>query len=276
MTARHTTSWLVALAVMLATGMTAQAALVGYWQFESDLTSEVGGSGLTASVGAGTPDAGTLGGQVGKCLHLYDVDNEFIKLPTGYGNASGSGASLGDSFTISAWYNLQPVQGNGSARFFVYEGSDSYNLVSYGVKDTDGDSTIDDGQAYIAPGISQNYANAATQNNWHHVLATFDASGGTTTVQYWIDGVKQASTMSTTTSGKGAPAIHVGDARAGTTDRDWDGLIDEVAVWDHKLSDAEALNVYTRGSNGQSIIPEPTSLALMGIIGLCSLRRKRG
>ncbi len=278
MNARNTISWMVAITVcgiLLGAGSLAQAELIGYWQFESDLTSEVGGAGLTASVGNGTPEAGTSGGLVDNCLYLDNGSDEFIVLPVGYGNDSGSGASLGESFSISTWYYLDSALGNSSGRYFVCEGSDSYNLVSYGVRNTDGDGTIDDGQAYYSesPSQKQNYVNAATQDTWHHVLATFDASGGNTTVQYWLDGAKQAA-LSTTTSGKGAPAIHVGDARVGSNGRDWNGLIDEVAVWNHKLSDTEAANAYALGSNGQSI-PEPASMTLLALGGLGVLARRR-
>jgi len=73
----------------------------GYWHFGTDLSSTVGGPALNATVGAGTPDPGAVGGQVGSCLHLYDTDNEYIVLPVGYGVSAGTGASLGADFTVS-------------------------------------------------------------------------------------------------------------------------------------------------------------------------------
>ena len=266
------------VAILMASISTpAMAELIGYWQFEGDLTSEVGGTALTATVGDGTPDPGTSGGQVGDCIYFYDTDNEYIVLPVGFGTNSGTGASLGNTFSISAWYNLQPAASNDSERFFVYEGSSDYDL-SYGVRDWDGDGSVDDGQSYLHEAVSthQEYINAATHNTWHHVLATYESDGTDTTVTYWIDGTKQTPSLVGTTSLIGSPSIHVGDCRGGS-DRDWDGLIDEVAVWNHKLSDQEASSVYTTGLYGQSI-PEPstlTMLALAGIFGLGIASKRR-
>jgi hypothetical protein len=254
--------------LMTSTAMPALADLVGYWRFESDLTSEIGAPALDAIVGNGTPDPGTPGGQVGNCIHFDDADNEYIVLPVGFGTDVGTGASLGDSFSISVWYNLQPIEGNGSDRFFVYEGSSDYDL-SYGVRDWDSDGDVDDGQSYCRNTAKEHHEHidAATQNTWHHVLATYDSDGTDTTVTYWIDGVKQTPSMIQTSNSIGSPAIHVGDYRTGTSDRDWDGLIDEVAVWDHKLSDQEVSFVHTQGLNGQPI-PEPSTLTLLVLAGI--------
>jgi hypothetical protein len=257
--------------LMTSAAMPAMADLVGYWRFESDLTSEIGAPALDATVGNGTPDPGAPGGQVGNCIHFDDADNEYIVLPVGFGTDTGTGASLGDSFSLSAWYNLQPIEGNGSSRFFVYEGSDDYDL-SYAARDTDGDGSVDDGQAYTHGGTNtpQDYIDAATQNTWHHVLTTYESDGSDTTITYWIDGVKQTTTMVQASNTIGSPAIHVGDYRSGTSDRDWDGLIDEVAVWDTKLSDQQVSSVYTRGLTGQPI-PEPSTLTLLGLAGIFGL-----
>ncbi len=97
---------------------------------------------------------------------------------------------------------------------------------------------------------------------------------------FFLDGRKMMkrvviATMTQTSSTIGSPAIHIGDFRSATSsDRDWDGLIDEVAVWNHALSDADALEIYSLGLNGQPV-PEPTTLMLLGPGGLSLLRKRR-
>ena len=259
-------------AVMCWSGVVS-AAVVGYWSFESNLSATIGGD---ATIGNGSPVPGTVGGQVGNSVYFDDAQNEYAVLPIGFGTGTGTGARLGDNFSISVWYNLQPIEGNGSSRFFVYESATGYDL-SYGVRDSDSDGDKDDGQAYNQGGSPSNqvFIDAATQFEWHHVLATYASDGTDTTMTYWIDGVKMAAqTMTQTSNTIGDTAIHIGDYRTGTSDRDWDGLIDEVAVWNHALSDADALEVYSLGLNGQPI-PEPTTLILLGLGGLSLLRKRR-
>ena len=263
------------LMAMLLLSSTASANLVGYWNFESDLSATVGGSGLNGAAVAGSPTPGTAGGQVGNCAYFNDATNDSLGLPVGIGTGTGTGASLGDSFTISVWYKLQPLEGNTSDRYFVFESGTGYDL-SYGVRDLDSDG-VDDGQAYVESGtpINQNFLNAATQLVWHHVLATYNSDGTDTTVTYYIDNVKQSSALIVAaTPSVGSNSINVGDCRTGVSDRDWDGLIDEVAVWNNALTDAEAEAIYDMGIAGQPV-PEPVTFMLLGLGGLALLRKRR-
>ncbi|MBN2376270.1 MAG: hypothetical protein JXD22_07710 [Sedimentisphaerales bacterium] len=266
-----------ALMAMMLLSSTAGANLVGYWNFESNFWPTSGGAGLLATPVAGSPTPGVAGGQVGNCVYFNDATNDSLGLPVGFGTGTGTGASLGDDFSISAWYNLQPIEGNTSARFFVFEQYSGYDL-SYGVRDLDSDG-VDDGQAYTQGGYNtpQNFIDAGTQFTWHHVLATYDSDGTYTTITYWIDGVKQttATPLGDESVDIGDVAIIIGDCRATSTDdRDWDGLIDEVAVWNHALSDVEAEAVYDLGIAGQPV-PEPVTFMFLGLGSLALLRKRR-
>jgi hypothetical protein len=67
-----------------------------------------------------------------------------------------------------------------------------------------------------------------------------------------------------------------------TGDRDWDGMIEELAIWDRALTGSEinngvggvdATSLYQRGLSGIAI-PEPGA-ALLGGFGLLALMRRR-
>ena len=72
--------------------------------------------------------------------------------------------------------------------------------------------------------------------------------------------------------GFGTAHLTVGAARPNHTDagyRPYDGLLDEVAIYDHALSAGEVSTIYTNG------IPEPSSLLLLGLAALPALRWRR-
>ena len=83
----------------------------------------------------------------------------------------------------------------------------------------------------------------------------------------------------TTTSGDAVDTggLVIGGHRDGEG-RNWEGLIDEVAVWDEVLSSSEISRLQTQQPSAAAV-PEPSSVALMAVgtlIGLGTrLRKKR-
>lgn len=111
---------------------------------------------------------------------------------------------------------------------------------------------------------------------WHHVAATFSDDGSPVVedVKLYVDGVLQT----TFTSGPNAPAINTSGINtvtlAGsqmlTDDRSVNGLLDETAIWSRVLSEQEIIDLA-----GGAVIPEPASLALLGLGGMLVTRRRR-
>ena len=95
-------------------------------------------------------------------------------------------------------------------------------------------------------------ADAVLDTNWHHYVLRYN----TTELSLWIDGVKQADTE----AGAGNLDDDVGANDYITLSREadgdlryWDGIIDEVKVWDRGLTDAEIVEDYNAG-NGYSCL----------------------
>ncbi len=216
---------------------------VGYWNFENSLQNQVtGGLGLNAGVLTNAPSYAT--GRAGTGLSFDNSVGESIQLPFG-SNA------LGDSFTISAWYRQTDDLTDG--RNFVFESQGNYD-VSYG------DGGSNNFTSYVGQvGIGTTTTSA---EQWHHVLHSFSSDGSNTTLNAYIDGVLMHS-GSATTSSVDFPAINVGTYRS-ANGRWWDGMIDEVALWDRALNTAEAAEVYNRGLGGLELQYTPAVVDLGG------------
>ncbi|XAL98042.1 LamG domain-containing protein [Phycisphaeraceae bacterium D3-23] len=269
---------------LMVVGTSASAALtdnlVGYYEYDSDFTTS---AGTVDGVANGGATAGVAGGIVGNAMSVTPTGggagSQFMSTALGYGGA----APLGDNFSVSAWYNLQNPGSSQSARHFVFEGADSFD-VSYGIRELDADG-IDDGQVFTQNGATGGLGapnrvdviDAGTPG-WHHVLQTYSSDGTNTTITTYVDGVELANALTLTTTEIVDTGLHFGAARSSAANRGFDGLIDEVALWDRALTDQEAANVYATGLAGNDLrneVPEPGSLALLGLGGLLIARRRR-
>lgn len=109
----------------------------------------------------------------------------------------------------------------------------------------------------------------ASPPTWHHVAIV--AKGGDE-LQVWVDGVM----VDDTNWAPGENAISVGGrlvlgAERANGHRGYTGLLDDVAFFNRALTQAEIEGI----AAGTIAIPEPASLALVGIGGLLMLCRRR-
>ena len=246
--------------------------LVSYYGFESDFTntSSLSGPDGVAMNGA---TAGTPGGIIGNAVSLVPsvVDeelgtivetlNQHVNVPIDF----GPGATLGTAFTISAWYNLDdPVQPNGSNRYFVFESQTGFD-VSFGIRNSGlGSPGVNDGQSFTQDGVSggSNLVADAATGTWRHVVQTYEPAGIGTTITTYVDGVDAGIPLLNLTTNLADTGINFGAPRSSVSNRGFDGLIDEVAIWDTALSASDVAIVYRAGLNGVAVpaIPEPMSV----------------
>ncbi len=270
---RTQTKYLSVTAALLAAAVTSNAALttdlVAYYDFD-DLANDAAGSA------AALTEAGT-GGYTGTATGVYGSAAEFTGTNNDYINATvsfGAGNALGSSFTVAAWYNLDTAV-TGSR--YVFEGDTNYDL-SYGVTGPNG--TVATTTTYAGPNdptTKRNHVDAHTQGVWQHVLVTYVDNAGTTTVSTYIDGAVASTITGINTSDIAASGIHIGNARDVRLARPFDGKIDEFGAWSRVLDSAEIAQVYDNGVNGVAltVVPEPSSAALLGLGGLALILRRR-
>ena len=196
----------------------------------------------------GTSDRSVL--LTGNSLNLSDARNEFVNVPLGT-------TQLGQTFTISAWHKLTPASGNNSDRYHVFESADTGNYdVSWGtnsVTTTTGPKTSYSYLAYLASGTAGGFGpTGVTTGPWHHVVEVVTTDGTKSMMSVYFDGAfVEARTEDT--SAMSFTSLNLGRARAGANDRDWDGLIDEVAMWNRALTPAEITDLYQRGTAGSGV-----------------------
>ena len=247
----------------------------GSWSGSFDAP-DLDGPGFTGDAtynpGDGLSDRSTL--LVGNALNVVDGNNTFADMDIGT-------ADIGKTMTVSLWTYLAPSAGNTSARFPAFGTGDTgvYDL-SIGTKSNYNATGRNDYTIYGPDNdkIGTDVLNSYSEETWHHHVITATVSGADMINSYYLDGVL---TRSETSVGAAAnfsfTGLHFGDARDGATnDRDWDGLIDEVAIYNRAITATEADELYDRGIAGLAVVPEPSSSALLGL-GLSSmlLRRKR-
>lgn len=271
----------------LLTSQTASAAtLIAYWPFEDSLTGSTG-AGLNAFVGGSDFDLNPINGanvsadrkKFGNTSASFDRNqSQHMFTDSGAGNM----IEQGSSFSYSVWYYLDVADITGSARYFVLESTASDVIsstqshpISLGLRDlSDGNGDI--AQVYTSVGNSsdQHYEFSTPTQEWVNVITTYDSV--TDTLNSYINGTLVSRINSdneqvgtTIDAGNG---LVIGGHRGGTG-RNFDGFIDDVAVWDGVISSSEISRIQ---SEPVVAIPEPSGV-ILGFVGLVSgaLSRRR-
>ena len=176
----------------------------------------------------------------GNALNLVDTRNDAITVPIGT-------ADLGGNFTIAVWHALTP-SGGSVARPFVFEGSDNYNI-SWGI------SSGDNYTAYVTQAASIAYG-SLERGVWHHVAHVFTSDGTTTTLALYVNG-RPAGMRSGSAAAMAFSAIHFGKHRGADHTRNWDGLLDDLAIWNRALTSQEIEEIHLKGRHGYALTDSP-------------------
>ena len=253
--------------LLLAGPLTASASLIdglhAYWDFEGDANNHAlaaGGAAFNGTLLGGATTAGTPVIAGSGALLLDGVDN--------YMNVASS-VNVNQPWSVSAWYWSEVAPAT-TARGFVYEGVGSYAM-SFGIRE--GSPTTQTGHQLFLQrtggDLSQtfNLSDAATVNNWHHILSVFTPSTASTdgALIGYLDGQERYSlTIPANSTHPAATGFNVGTYRS-ANGRWFQGAIDEVAIWTRSLSLEEAQSAYTLGQSGQplSSVPEASTSALV-------------
>ena len=258
-----------------------QAALVdglrNYWDFDNNLTDQahsLAGSASTAADNGAVVSGGTLTygtGQFGGSLLTNGTGgNADSHVVIGGLSDDLTGYAATDVLTISGWVQAnaletgwQTVLAKGEQSEYRVARSGGTNNLAYA--GGNGDIT----------GTGDPLANTPT--GWIHFVAISNGASGT---ELWLNGALSGSNTDPANIIEDGKDLFIGanpEADTGSHFREWNGNIDDVAMWDRALDSTEIAEIYNGGVAGASLgqlIPEPSS-GLLGLLGIGLILRRR-
>jgi len=251
---------LLALGGVFLSSISAQAqlqnGLLNYWPMEGDASDVAATTPGSAST---TADDGTINGTV------TFVDNAAAGLGAGFGMAGNFPGGAGNNITvldpddvtndidrsnadltISAWFLLNNRDTGWQALIAHGEGSD-YRVAVNG-------TTSPIPMSYAGGGAGSDINSTTTVGvgpagdaTWHHIVVTTEGS----TTQLFLDGVLEilGGTGPINESGQNLLCIGCNPNNG----REWNGLIDDVGMWDRALTTAEVTQIYDNGIAGNDL-----------------------
>ncbi len=217
--------------------------MVSWWPGDGDAVDIVGNNDGTVN------DATYVSGKVGNAFSFDGVD-DYISL--------GTTQIIGDdaSFTIDAWINVNsyathnkqlPIYGE-----YNLGTSDAKNYLAIGNTQSGLGQRVFFDQFVPTGGYLKSNIQL-TPGRWYHVAYTQDG----TTRRLYIDGTLDNSDSEIETYLGGIPNdIRIGRRGGTATNQRFDGLIDEVEIFNRALSFAEIRAIYLAGSAGKCKVIE--------------------
>ena len=231
------------------------ANLVASWQGEGNANDILG-----LHQGTSSASVAYASGVVGQAFNMNGVDG-FITIPH-------DPALNPPNISVEAWIKAQPSK-TGDAMLVVDK--------SHGVTDSTGwgvqihpDGTIgftycsgDDGSGPCSLSFTATTAGTTgktvTDDAWHHVVGTLDNS----TVSFYLDGVLQDSHPYSGAPGTNNRDVHIGMSwNGGAPNRFFNGLIDEVKLYNRALGAAEIQANFNAAATGACHASYPLNLGL--------------
>ncbi len=167
--------------------------------------------------------------------------------------------------TVSAWFRLDSFPNsfprilqkdsfdpNWDTGYFIFVDDTASDHVKFRVLHTPTDNATAESTTSISPGT------------WYHAVGTYDEQN----VKIFVNGIEEASTPHTATISYSTEGLYIGNRPSLT--RDWDGLIDDVRIYNRVLSQDEIKRLYKIGSTFKINKPSYAGSLQDGLVGYWS------
>ena len=207
----------------------APSGIVSWWRAEGNALDSIG-----TNNGALVGGAGYAAGEVGQAFSLNGT-NGYVAIPD-----SPSLDAFATKITIELWLKANSLSANPDWVWIVTKGNSSWELQC-----TSGAKTI----TFNASGTS-NVSLTGSRNvndgQWHHVAGVYDG----THMFLYVDGTLDVSQPTTGAIAQNSYPVYIGQ-NAEAPRVPFNGLIDEVSLYNRALSSSEIAAIYNAGSNGK-------------------------
>lgn len=195
-------------------------------------------------------------GKLENACDFEDANAEKLSGTNEYDNTAGS---------ISFWFKIENLKTSGYSPIFL---SNNLNTSSNGVSVR---YNYTDAKTYVSIGTGAEYitgVTALTAGTWYHMVVVWDTSNG----YVYLNGADDTNTTSAPfTVGNGDSNFYIGTGAYYST-RYYDGLIDEVSIFDYALTSGNVTTLYNSGtplaySSGESGTSTATTSTSVDPIG---------
>ena len=226
--------------------------LLAHWSFDVDYSSSVNND-----LYQGKP-VGDSSVQIVQDRRVVKVGKGALRL--GSGSVSGNktfvairnplfGYHNAEVFTVVAWYRYEDLSGDGSDdRNFVWESTPGYSL-AFGLRQEEGQR---DAEWWFQTAshslVSDTTGPRIEAQEWDHVAMVWNQTLGR--CKFYHNGMlRDDVAMPEGEELEEMTGFHIGNHRGGDGSRDWDGYIDDVAVYDLELTPKQ-IQALAQGSHG--------------------------
>ena len=209
--------------------------LADWWAAEGDANDKAGNNN-----GALVGGVSFTNGMVGQAFSLNGT-NGYVSIPD-----SPSLRAFTSNITVETWIKVDQfpskdwtaivTKGDTSWRLHRYSATSTVGLSINGLGDLAGSRSVDDGQ-------------------WHHVAGVYDG----TNLLLYVDGALDTSKSASGPIPQNNYPVCIGE-NAEKTGRIWNGLIDEVSIYNRALTPAEIQSIYDASITGKC--PTPPTIVL--------------
>jgi hypothetical protein len=204
--------------------------LLAWWKFDETEGSNVSDSSGNSYAGTlvGEPQWQPSGGKIGGALQL-DGKDDYVEI------TKNANFDLTDQITVMAWIKVNAF--DKAWQSIVTKGDNSWRMQRSGQRNT---------LLFGCTGVSNNvWGNVmgktdVNDGSWHHVAGVYDGKK----ICLYVDGKLDVSSEGSGYINKNDWPVLIGE-NAQRTERQWNGLIDDVRIYDCSFSETEVAALYS-------------------------------